>query len=273
LLCATVPANRGPEPPRPSVPDGPVLQENIGKTAPARTYQDLLKNAHDEALFEHYLQAQLVRIGLDGKNTKIGTAGTLWGYEASPDGQYIMVQTLHRPFSYLVRASRFPRLVEVWDQSGKPVHRVADLPLQEEVPMAFGSVTTGPRSIGWRDDAPATISWVEAQDGGDAGAEADVRDKLFTLAAPFDADPTEIVRTSLRFGGVDWGNDDLALVYEWWWKTRMQRTWIIQPGSPDTEPELLFEGSWEDRYNDPGSPVMERNKFGRYVIQTVDLTA
>jgi len=234
--------------------------------APARTYQDLLKNAHDEALFEYYLQAQLVRIGLDGKSKKIGPAGTVWGYESSPDGQYIMVQTLHQPFSYLVRANRFPRLVEIWDQSGKPVHRVADLPLQEEVPMAFGSVTTGPRSIGWRDDAPATIHWAEAQDGGDAGAEADVRDKLFALAAPFDADPTEIARTSLRYGGVEWGNDDLALVYEWWWKTRTQRTWIVKPGSPESAPELLFENSWEDRYADPGNPVSHENQWGRDVL-------
>ena len=266
LLCATVPANRGPEPPNPTIPSGPVVQENIGKVAPARTYQDLLKNAHDEALFEHFLNAQLVRIALDGTRTTIGPAGTLWNFEASPDGEYILVQTLHRPFSYLVPGRRFPRLVEIWDRGGKPVHRLADLPLQEEVPIAFGSVTTGPRSIDWRDDVPATIHWVEAQDGGDARAEAEIRDKLFALAAPFDGEPLELARTSLRYGGVDWGTDDLALLYEWWWKTRMQRTWIIQPGSPDTEPELLFEGSWEDRYNDPGNAVTHENDWGRDVL-------
>lgn len=266
LLCATVPAKRGPEPPSPTVPSGPVAQENIGKTAPARTYQDLLKNSHDEALLEHYLQTQIVRIGLDGSRTEIGPAGMIWSFEASPDGKYILVQTLHHPFSYLVPARRFPRLVEIWDRTGKPVHRIADLPLQEEVPMAFGSVTTGPRSIDWRDDAPATVHWVEAQDGGDARVETELRDKLFVLEAPFEGDPVELARFSLRYGGVEWGTDDVALAYEWWWKTRMLRTWILRPGAPAGEPELLFENSWEDRYNDPGNAVTHENEWGRDVL-------
>ena len=31
-------------------------------TMQARTYQDLLKNEHDEALFEHYTTAELVSV-------------------------------------------------------------------------------------------------------------------------------------------------------------------------------------------------------------------
>ena len=31
-------------------------------TLQARTYQDLLKNEHDEALFEHYTTAELVSV-------------------------------------------------------------------------------------------------------------------------------------------------------------------------------------------------------------------
>ena len=121
------------------------------------SYQDLLKNAHDEELFEHYLQARIVRVDLDGKVEPIGRAGILWSFNASPDGRYLLVEMLHRPFSYLVPARRFPRRVEVWDRGGEVVRQLADLPLQEEVPIAFGSVPTGPRSFGWRSDAPATI--------------------------------------------------------------------------------------------------------------------
>ncbi len=55
LLCRVVPALRG-LPPKPSpVPAGPNVQENAGSAAPVSTYEDLLKNAHDEALFEYLL--------------------------------------------------------------------------------------------------------------------------------------------------------------------------------------------------------------------------
>ena len=59
MLCHFVVTGRGPAPAPPAVPTGPRIQENIGKAAPAPTFQDLLTNAHDEALFEYYFTSQL----------------------------------------------------------------------------------------------------------------------------------------------------------------------------------------------------------------------
>jgi len=270
IVFAAVPAERGASPEAPSVPDEPVVQENRGRKAPARTYQDLLKNAHDGALFEHYFTAQLQTITLDGKSRSIGKPGIVWSFDPSPDGSYVLVDFLHRPFSYLVPAYRFPRRIEVLNMEGKLVHQVADLPLQEEVPMAFGSVPTGPRSVGWRADAPATLAWVEALDGGDARKKTDERDRVFTQAAPFEGEPAAVATLGLRFAGVDWGNDDLALVYSFWWKTRQTRTWVVAPGRPSATPELLFDRSYEDRYSDPGDAVTMPTPQGRAVLLTAD---
>ena len=107
----------------------------------------------------------------------------------SPDGRYVLTAATHRPFSYLVPGSRFPHRIAVLDLDGNLVKEIVDLPLAENVPTAFGSVPTGIRSIAWRADEPATLYWVEALDGGDAHAEADERDRVFTLDAPFDGDP------------------------------------------------------------------------------------
>ena len=229
IVLAAVPDGRGAAPERPRVPGEPVVQENRGKKAPARTYQDLLKNAPDAALFDYYFTAQLQTVTLDGESRLLGDPKILWSFEASPDGKYLLVESVHRPFSFLVPAYRFPRLIEVVDRDGKQVHQVADLPLQEEVPIAFGSVPTGPRSVGWRADAPAILSWVEALDGGDARKKADERDRVFTLAAPFKGQPVPLATLGLRYAGVEWGHDDLALVHGFWWKTRQTRTWVVAP--------------------------------------------
>jgi dipeptidyl aminopeptidase/acylaminoacyl peptidase len=270
ILVTMIPEARGTEPAETRVPSGPTIQQNVDKTAPARTYQDLLENRHDEALFEHYGTAQLVRITVDGKVTRLGDPGLIGSFSPSPDGRYVLVERTHRPFSYLVPWYRFPNRIEVLDMNGYPVYLIADLPLQEEVPVPFGSVPTGPRNVSWRADAPATLYWVEALDGGDAGKPAEQRDRVVVHAAPFANTPEPVITLGYRYGGIMWGSDDLALVTERWWRTRQARVWRVRPNSLESEPELIFDRSYEDRYNDPGMPVMRMNARGRYVLRTTD---
>jgi len=268
LICLIIPSNRGDAPTLPTVPEGPVIQENIGKTAPARTYQDLLKNPHDESLFEYYTTSQIMRASIDGESAPIGSPAIFTTAEPSPDGKYLLVETIHRPYSYLVPAYRFPQKIEIWDLQGNIVHEVADLPLAEEIPIGFGAVRTGPRSINWRADKPATLYWVEAQDDGDPKKELEIRDKVFMLSAPFKGKPTSLISLGLRYDEIMWGDEKLAIATEYWWKTRKVRSWLIQPGKPKAKPELLFDRSFEDRYSDPGNPIFKRTKFGTSILLT-----
>lgn len=270
IICMTVPSTRIPVPEPTSVPAGPVIQENIGKKAPARTYQDLLKNPYDEKLFEYYVKSQLMKVTIDGQVTPLGEAGIYSRAEPSPNGKYLLVERIHRPYSYLVPAYRFPKSVEILDMDGNLVHSVAEIPLSEEMPTGFDAVRTGPRYFNWRNDAPSTLYWVEAADGGDPRKEAEIRDKVFMLAAPFTNTPVEIASLGLRFNGVTWGTGKLAFVTESWWKTRRTKTWRIQPDNPDTEPQLLIDRSYEDRYSDPGRPILKQNRFGAYVLHTTN---
>ena len=268
LLCRTVVEGRPDAPAASPVPPGPVIQEATGRTAAARTYQDLLEDTHDEALFEHYATSQLVLVSMDGKAQRLGKAGLIRSASPSPDGRYVLVESYDRPFSYLVPHYRFPLSIGVWYRDGKVAFSLADLPLAEDVPIGRSATRTGPRSVSWRADAPATLAWVEAQDRGDPRVETEVRDHVLLLEAPFQGEPRVLARLASRFAGMTWGTDDLALVSEYWWSTRRSKTWIVQPGRVDATPELLFDRSAEDRYNDPGSPVMEPNKTGRRVLVT-----
>ncbi len=267
LLCTLRPDGQGEAPAESHVPTGPVIQENLGEKAPARTYQDLLADVHDEALFEHYFTAQLARVDLKGKVRNLGAPGLIDAFDASPDGRYILVETLHRPYSYVVPASRFPRRVEILDRDGKLVHEVADLPLQDKIPVSFSSVQAGPRDFEWRDDAAATLVWAEALDGGDAGVEAELRDRVLFLDAPFDGEAVPWMSLATRYGGIEWGTGDVALVSEWWWQTREMKTWRASPADPAAEPQLVWQRSFQDRYSDPGDAVTERNEFGRDVLR------
>ncbi|HEY0711116.1 MAG TPA: prolyl oligopeptidase family serine peptidase, partial [Polyangia bacterium] len=268
FIARFIPTGRGAEPEPPLAPSGPIVQESVaGRKAPARTYQDLLKNPHDEALLEHYLRAQLAEVSLAGKITPVGKPELFGGFDPSPDGKYLLVSVLHRPFSYRVPLSRFPMRVEVWDRRGRLVRQIVDSPLHEEVPVDFAAVPPGPRSFEWRSDADATLYWVEARDGGDPKQPAEIRDEVVFLEAPFASKrPRSLARLSLRYGGLTWGRGDFALLNEWWWADRKTRTFVVAPDDPASAPQVLWDRSSEDRYNDPGQPLTTTTARGTHVI-------
>ncbi len=243
-----------------------LTMETTGEAAPSRTYQDLLESPYQEDLFQYYLTSRLSIVGLDGSVEALGEPGIIWYYSPSPDGRYLMVSRLMRPFSYSVTAGRFPEEIQVWDISGEPVFTVARHPVRDAIPITYGSTFEGPRYVSWRSDAPATLCWVEALDGGDASAEAELRDRILTLDAPFDSSPRVLMELESRFGGVEWGCDTLAVVSEWWWPTRNVRSWLIDPSDPDAEPRLAFDLNWEDRYGDPGDFMTVNNPQGADVL-------
>jgi dipeptidyl aminopeptidase/acylaminoacyl peptidase len=267
IIARVVPSNRSTAPLASTIPGGPVIQENLGRRTPGRTYQDLLRNESDADLFEYHIQTEIAAIGVDGTTRRMGGRAAVVRAEPSPDGRYIFVESLRRPFSYVVPESRFPRTIEIWDRDGKPVRRIADIPLADAVPTDFDAAREGPRALGWRADAPATLFWAEALDQGNPRVEAAVRDRLLLLAAPFEGDPVQLATTAHRYYGIEWGSDDLALLEEGWWKTRRTRIWRLRPGSPDAQPELLFDRSSEDRYSDPGSPQKMMTPQGTWVIR------
>ena len=118
IIARTVLANRGQVPDATAAPTGPIVQENVGRTAAARTYQDLLKNPADEKMFDYYATTQLMKVSLDGKTQPLGQPGVIQQASPSPDGKYILVKTRHRPYSYQLTVGSFPVKVDVLDASG-----------------------------------------------------------------------------------------------------------------------------------------------------------
>ena len=254
LLARTVPPSRGAVPRAPSVPVGPLVEETAGKASQMATFQDLLCTPFDEALFEHYARAQLVRV--DARTaavTPVGRPDLYTDAEASPDGRYRLVQRIRRPFSTRVPFDYFARVAEVWDASGKAVATVADLPVSDEVPRQ--GVPTGPREAAWQPLAPATVVWAEALDGGDPTRKVEHHDRLMSLGAPFTGQPAELLRVKQRFTGLDWtARPGMALVGEYD-RERRWRTVSLVDLAGRAPAKVVFDLSENDAYGDPGEPV------------------
>ncbi|GAA0777218.1 prolyl oligopeptidase family serine peptidase [Brevundimonas olei] len=266
LLVLAVPAGRGVVPNVDHPPEGPIITETGGRAAPVRTYQDLLSNVGDEALFDYYFTSQPTVVSLNGRARSVGQPGVILGVSTSPDGRYILQTRVKKPYSYVVPASLFPSDVIVTDMNGREVHRVADLPLRDNVPTPFDAVAPGPRAVQWRADADATLVWAEAQDGGDPRNAAEVRDRVFMLRAPFNDRVQTLADLKERYAGTTWGRDDAAIVNSRWFNTRHETRTLVDPSNPGAG-RVLVDRNYQDRYNDPGSVVTEPNARGRSVMR------
>ena len=258
FFCRLIPDGRGPSPAKPQVPAAPNVQESLGRTAPGRTYQDLLTNPHDEALFDYYFTSQLAWVDLAGKKTNIGAPAVIQGASRSNDDQYLVVTKVKRPYSYLNPSGLFPRDMELWDRTGRVVRKLADVPMGDLVPV--NGVFAGPRGFSWHPIEPATLFWTEALDKGDPKNKVPFRDRIVTLKAPFTGEPAEVLKTEWRYAGMQFTEGGTALVNESDRATRMRRTWIFEPGF--TAPKKVWELRQEDAYGDPGFPVASLRKPG-----------
>ncbi len=266
ILIKAINPSRGAVPNKPAAPTGPIVQESTGDASPNRTYQDLLSNPYDEKLFSYFMDSQLMLVSLDGTKKPIGQAGMIKSMDLSPDGSYLMVDLMQKPFSYLVPASRFPYEVEIWDKSGKKVKTLAQIPLDENRPTGFDATVTGPRSISWRADKAAMLFWVEAQDGGDPRNDVKDREIVYTLDAPFSGEKKKLATTPYRFAGIAWSDDNFAIMNERWSASRKEVRSVINPSNPGQGGRVIIERSSDDIYNDPGDPVFVENEFGRDVL-------
>lgn len=268
LLIKVVPDDRQPLIDKSTaVPTGPRVSVSDGEKAQNRTYQDLLKDKADEFNFEQLIRSTLFTIDLEGNQKLWKETAMYTGMDFSPDGEYVMIETTHRPFSYIVTMGRFPQTNTVYDKQGKEIKVVRDVPLEEVRPQGFSSTTKEIRQLRWRADKPASLYYVLALDEGDPSKDVEYRDEVFSYDAPFSTPPVSILKTKQRFNGITWGNDEMAIASDYWWSTRNEKTYLFSPSDPGAEPKVIFDRNVNDRYNDPGTFITSRNDLGEYTLE------
>jgi dipeptidyl aminopeptidase/acylaminoacyl peptidase len=256
--------------PEKAIPAGPTVSVAEGKKAQNRTFQDLLQNQNDEHNFEQLALSELVRVSLDGSSSVWAESAMYQGVSFSPDGSFVMVTTLRKPFSYLVPYYRFPSTTVIYASDGTVVETVSEVPLTEDLPQGFMAVREGRRNLSWRDDQPAALVFVEALDKGDPQIDVPERDAVYQLNPPFSGEPEQLLLLKDRYSGIFWGNEEVAVAYEYWWNTRTIRASLFSPSDPSVPPRVIEERNYQDAYSDPGQLVTRRNEMGRPVLAIRD---
>ncbi|MFO8235396.1 MAG: alpha/beta fold hydrolase [Bacteroidales bacterium] len=253
-----------------AIPEGPRVSVNEGQKAQNRTYQDLLQDKTDEYNFEQLVLSDLYKVSLDGEKKLWKETAMFRNMQFSPDGEYVLITTVGKPFSYLVPYYRFPSKSVVYTENGEKVKTIVEVPLIEDLPKGFMAVRTGKRNIQWRNDKPANIIFAEALDEGDPENDVEYRDEIFEWEAPFTEEPSSLLKTINRFSGIMWGTKNTAMAFDNWRDTRNTKMYAFNPSNPDEDPTILFDRNYQDRYNDPGEPATIKNKYGKDVMYLDD---
>lgn len=267
LLYQAAPKPASAAPVRPPVPKGPTIQENYGKATPRPTFQDLIRSPYDEQLFEFYATTQLIRNN-NGTETKINTPALYSQVQLSPDKKYLLLRTIKKPFSYTVPAGGFPAEVTIATIQGKPVRQLAVVPSQETAPGGNDNVLFAPRAFEWRDDEAATVVWCMPLDSGLIKKNVEYHDAVYALAAPFTGEARQLFKTKMRYRGITWGNEGLAIVTEGLTGKQVTQMDRYNPVTEDLE-KLITRNS-TNAYANPGTPVTTTNQYGKQVLQLID---
>ncbi|MFV8373929.1 alpha/beta hydrolase family protein [Flavobacterium sp. LB1P62] len=248
------------------MPTGPIISNADGSKSQNRTYPDMLKNKNDEINFENIITSELYKVNINGATTLFKNADMYAGESFSPDGNYLMLTTIQKPFSYIVPLSRFPLKTVVYDKNGVAIKIVNEVPLNEIMPKGFMAVRKGKREMAWRNDKPATISYVVALDEGDQANKVQFRDEVFLWEAPFSADAISLLKTPQRYSHIIWGNDAVAIVSDEWYDTRNTKTYLINPSDLTQKPKIITDRNSQDIYADPGTFETKKNQYNKYVL-------
>jgi dipeptidyl aminopeptidase/acylaminoacyl peptidase len=266
ISALVVPANRGAAPAYQNItPNEPNIQETSGRSGSIPTFQDLLRSPNDEKLFDYYAKSQIAVIEVDGNVKLIGSPAIYDNADFSPDGRYILVSRIERPYSYQFPYSRFPKKVEIWDAAGNFIKTVVNVPLLNNLPQQ--GVQTGPRGYNWVPSEPAMLMWTEALDDGDPRKKVPHRDKLMAWNAPFTSEPAELLKTEHRFQGRAFGEKDGLMFYYDYDRDKQRRRMFMTDYRNPSKSTMVVDLNVNDRYNDIGSPVTRMLANGRSVVR------
>ena len=233
LVTVLLPDGRGPEPTHPVIETGPTVKIVGNAKNKTRTYRDysMLQDPHDKDRLEYFTTGQLAVIDAKtGVVKKVGAPAMVLAVDAAPDGQFLRVTTMQKPFSYLVQYQNFGTLEQVWDANGKVVAELSKRALRDGDNALGDDPAGGPaandtarRNFGWMPNGkglfylqqeaaargtPSDTAAEEPQGGRGGRGGAARRDRLYVWEAPFTSGSAKSVfESNNRISDVLWSED------------------------------------------------------------------
>jgi dipeptidyl aminopeptidase/acylaminoacyl peptidase len=300
ISAVLIPDNRPAMPAAPSAPSGPTVKIADADKNRLRTFPSLMSNPYEKDLLEWHATGQVALIDTQkGTIRKVGTPAMVRTVDASPDGKFVRVTKMLKPFSYDVPVSSFGQVEEVWDADGKVLAKLTERPINlgvqddtappDDPPAGGGrggAAQQGKREIAWRPDGQGltyleqeppppgsngragrgagrgTAAPAAAADDSGRGARAPERkDRLYQWLPPFDdASRKVLFESTTRINGLRFSPDMKMIFFN---ERAGQNTveYAVSLAEP-AQRYTLARYRFDDVYANPGSLVGVRGGGG-----------
>jgi dipeptidyl aminopeptidase/acylaminoacyl peptidase len=166
IATVLIPDGRPPRPPDPAAPTGPEVKiADTGDKDRLRTFPSLMTTPYQLALLEWHATGQAALINVQtGAVKKVGKPTMVRSIDVSPDGNYLRVTRMTKPFSYIVPVSNFGSIEEVWDTNGTALAKITERPLNlgvspDDTPPIPTQLPGGGRGAGAEQQGKREMSW------------------------------------------------------------------------------------------------------------------
>ena len=105
-------------------------------------------------------------------------------------------------------------------------------------------------------------------DSGLIKKNVEYHDAVYAQKAPFTAEPELLFKTKMRYNGITWGTESLAIVTEGLRSKQLTQIDRYHPVTGDLE--KLITRNTTDAYSSPGFPITHPNQYGKNVLLTID---
>ena len=160
VYAVMIPIPRMPMPKETAAAEGPIVRMTGGMKNKTPTYASLMQTPLEKARLEYYATGQLARIELKGALKPVGTPAMIDSVMVAPDGQYLRVSVLQKPFSYLVPVSAFGSHEELWSSDGRVIATLTRRPLRESEAAGGDDPAGTGRGGAGSDSAKRAFAWI-----------------------------------------------------------------------------------------------------------------
>ena len=278
IITVLLPEDRGDKPVRPATPTELQVRTTSDGENRLRTYQTLLKDKFEGKLLEYYVTGQLSKIEVgSGNATSIGEPAMIRNINAAPSGEHIIVQTLQKPFSYIVPVSRFSWDEEIWDLDGNVLATLRTSDVNKSVPDHDVLEDYGRRDIQWRPDGDGLSLLIKPEDedeekngnSNNSDEDSDVADRVVQWLSPFgDDDQNVIYESDNELRSVSYSQDGEALFIT----ERVsgdEHLFAFYTDQPDTT-YTIYSYDRDDFYANPGSLSHRAGSLGIDVVRITE---
>jgi dipeptidyl aminopeptidase/acylaminoacyl peptidase len=278
LFAVLIPERRGSEPVRPDTPTELKVRTTTEDENRLRTFPSLLEDKFEGELLEYYITGQLVRIDTQNRRaTQIGSPAMIRSVDAAPSGEHVIVQTVQKPFSYIVPFSRFGWEEEIWDLNGNVLATLRTVEPNEGVEGSDRIEDNGRRDVRWRPDGEGLSLLLKTEEDEDEengeengnSNDNDIADRVVQWLPPFgDDDMTVLFESKNELSSVRYSEDgDILFITER--RSGREHLYAVYAENPE-ETYTIYRYNVREFYDNPGNLSFAPGSHGVNAVRISD---